>query len=532
MNQSPPRDPRQALRTNHSTATTELLVKFLVPDHRVSFLSAPIVRQACAVSGARLGLSQPSSFFPGSEDERTTTLTGPPQGVRTALVSIVDEIEEDRRNPMLHIVVPATSAAHIVAAGAAALRNISAQTQTQIVVLPALPNFDERVLRITRLPHAFEHPAALVAAGAVQLIEHLHTNDRYYTPYQKVDYPTSYRNVRPFPDQSASSSPSPPPGYVQSPAPSPVPMFSMAANIASNPTGVITPPQQQQEQPKSRIEALRDQLLRLAKVEQASRQESIGVEPSAWTGEARTTPGTPPAQEPALIPMYNNLSQDAIKKAAEIAANNADVLDLKCFIRIPFVTNRACSAIIGVGGSVIQDIMDCTGARVRVNQDTGSPAKEVTIIGPVHAVHSALIAVYDIINRVSRGDDSLKGTAVASWLRETMGKPHQIEKPARDSFRDIHPAPSRDHRLDMPPNRDYPPREYRDHGPREFHAGRDAPRDPRDHGPGPGPGPGHGHGPRDFHGGREGYGPRDAYPRDFGREPPRDYDPYPKRFRR
>jgi hypothetical protein len=439
-------------------------------------------------------VSQLNSFFPGSEDERTTTVSGSSQGVRTALISLVDEVEEDRRNPMLHVVIPATSAAHLLASGSAALRTIGAQTQTQIIALPALPNFDERVFRITRQSHAYEHPAALVATGAVQLMEFLVANDRYYTPYTKVDYPSSYRTARAFPDSTGSISPSPTPGFVPSPVPSPVPMYS--ANGGSTP-----PPGQ--EQPKSRIEALRDQLLRLAKVEQAARQEP--PQHSGWGVDTRQSPGTPPSyyQEPVVqAPSYPNLSDEAIKKAAEVAAKNTNVLDLKCFIRIPSVSNKACSALIGIGGSVIQEIQECTGAKVRVHQD-GNVAqnKEVTVLGPVHAVHAALIAVYEVINRVNNGEDNVKGTSVVMWLRETICKPKETSAPSGYGSTREYASTSRDYGSAS-----------RDYGSRD----NTAPRDYQ---------------PRDTNAPRE-YVPRDPYARDYAREPPRDYEPYAKRFRR
>ena len=401
MTNSPPRDPRAML---YATPAQIISVKFLCPDQRVSLLSMQKINTLTATTGARFSVSSPNSFFPESEDERTAMLTGTQPAVRSALAALLEIVEEDPRNPMLHMIVSSEAAQQILASGGTALRQVGANTQTQPIFLPQVPSFDERVLRVTKLPGSSEPPASAVASAAVQLINAITDLDRNYALNTRLDYP------RPQPIHQ----------YQQ-----PTYQPSVKADAA----------------PKSRIEALRDQLLKMAKVEQVTRQpENPPVREEddmqrEWLAQQNSEHSQTTRR---LVEQFQRdqlpppPTEVVMNNAAQITALNADILEIRCVVKMPQVPNRFCSAIIGSRGANVRDIQDATGAKIQVlDADQGrSSFKDISVTGQVHEVHGALMAICEVMLQVELGletgtsADGARVSIVPQWLRASKdGQP-------------------------------------------------------------------------------------------------------------
>ena len=361
-------------------------------------------------------MSAPGSFFPGAGDERTAVLAGSSAALRSSLSAMIDAVE-DPRSPMLHLVVPEAAVASLLMHSGNMLRTVGTATGTTITILPPSP-IDERVIKITRSPNATsstDSSSGSIASAAVSLMTNL--SHAGVSSSMVVDYARA----------------APQPAVPTGPAPG--------------------------EQPvKSRIEALRDQLLKLAKAEQSGRQQTVQPSPepqqlpSQQQLRTQVTPmmTTMPMQQPSMSPAHPQAYHShlppmgvpsppievwgrpaaeqpftldsLLQTAANIAASNADILGMQCVIKMPRVPNKFCSAVIGQKGLNVRDIQDSTGTKVQVVGEQTTSLKEITVTGEVHKVHAALMAICDIMISVEMGfevgRDRDTGPAVSQWLKQ------------------------------------------------------------------------------------------------------------------
>jgi KH domain len=403
---SPPRDPRLFRGNNMpqpsavAPASPDYVVKFLIPEHRVVYTSH------ARLFGCKFQVA--STCFPGSDDERAAIIVGPLSSIKSAVQSLIDSVEEDPMNPLLHLVIPSSAIPYILGNNGAVLRSLGSQSQTSINILPPLAGFEERVLRVSKLTPAGDSSCLALATSTLlqALVENGQVTSRI------IDY--------------ASHS-------------------TGAATSMSAPAAEPTPA-------KSRIEALRDQLLKLAKVEQTGRQKDdleqewmmqqkleatqqkapAPLNSLGSTGGPRGFLGGPSSGRVSPSPRAD---ANVVYRAADIIAQHSDMIDVKTMVRLPAVPNKACSALIGIHGRMVQELQDTTGAKIRVSGDYTPNSKEVVVTGPLYSVHSALIAIYDIIYEVEQGNETIgkdpQSLAVAQWLRDVIPEPQRDFKRMR-----------------------------------------------------------------------------------------------------
>ena len=400
MSDSPPRDPR-ANRLQPSEP--DLSLKFLMSDVKAQSLSVSHTRQLSAATGARLSLSSPNSYFPESS-ERTVLLSGPLSSLTAALTSLISLINDS----LLHVIVPEKSVPLLLLNNGALLRSMGMTTGNNLSLLPPVTQgFDERVVRLS---------GQALVKGAIQLAHSLMLSG--FTISDQLDYRTMSHPQAP--------------GHV-----------SGFGSTHSSPS----------EAPKSRIEALRDQLLKLAKVEQTARQPepaisfpqaipSVQRNPPEWTGQA--APFQPPHQHMPVTqiePVDRSITDvnKLLQNAAEIAAANHDILDMECVVKMPQVPNRFCSAVIGSKGINVREIQDATGARVQVaGSEQFAHYKDISVTGQVQQVHAALMAICDIMLNLEMGVETGRSgerPSFAQWLRQSTNPPPQ-QRPQRPELAD------------------------------------------------------------------------------------------------
>jgi hypothetical protein len=313
--------------------------------------------------------------------------------------------------------VPTDAANHILATGGGVLRQIGGATQTQPVFLPALPNFDERVLRVVKIPGFNDPSCSAVATAAVQISSAISDMDKEFVVNSRLDYPRNqYQQVQ------------------------------MPVAQAPRPVTQVSPPVEEAK-PKSRIETLRDQLLKMAKVEQGTRLP----EPATTPAPAASQTQAPLKQHDAAAEMQREWVQQQTMEnlqansrlvdqfirnqipppPSEIVMANSAILEMLCVVKMPQVPNKFCSAIIGTRGANVREIQDASGAKIKVQDEGRSPHKDIAVTGEVHQVHAALLAICEIMLKVDLGVDEhgIRDSTVSQWLRSTrddQGALHRV----------------------------------------------------------------------------------------------------------
>ena len=389
----------------------EICIKVIIPDEKAFDISQGgrtnnRLRQVQTNCGVHVRLASPGCFFPGSGDERAALLTGFAESVRVSLAQLLEIIEDDPSNPLVHLALPGYVVNSVLLPGAGqAMKAIGQTTHTQISVLPALPNFEETVIRVARFSRTPEAPVVCVANATVMMIRMILDFEPSFQFNTALNYDMPNGGISSEPDEYPS-----------------VPFL--------NP----------QDAAKLRIEILKDQLAKLAQGLPSGpadkHQEELQRMNLEWADQEK--------QEIADIEHYRSLpppppappSMDEIlANAAGIAANLPHVLEIQCMIRVPRINNRQASAIIGVKGANIRDIQEASGCKIKIIDSpdavqtggigpSATNLKEVVVTGQVNQVHGALIGIAELMNEADNGATEAT-SRVSVWLRLQRGStPH------------------------------------------------------------------------------------------------------------
>ena len=383
------------------------MVKIIIPDEKAYDLSQGgknnmKLKQIQSNYDVFIRLASPGCFFPGSGDERTLIISGLSESVRMALAPLLELIEEDPSNPMVHLALPsATVNAVLLSSGGQASKYIGQTTHTQIAVLPPLPNFDESVLRIVRFSRTPEAPVACVANSAVMTVRIIMDAQPNFEFNDNLNYESS----------------------------------GLLGNdqIDEYPGPAFLNPQ---DAARERIEFIKDQLARIAKGESATgdalleREWSIQVsDEMADIEHFKSLPPLPP-QPPSL--------EEILSNAAAIAASLPQILQVQCMVRIPRINNKQASAIIGMRGANIRDMQEASGAKIKIIDSpeavhtggigpSATSLKEAVLTGQVNQVHGGLIGIAELMNEADKGATDAT-SLVSAWLRQQQGIPTRIRR--------------------------------------------------------------------------------------------------------
>ena len=374
----------------------EIFIKIIIPDEKAFDLSQGgrshmKLKQIQSTYSVQIRLASPGCFFPGSGDERALLISGLAESVRLALAKLLEIVEDDPSNPLIHLALPSGIVnAVLLATGGQASKYVGQTTHTQIAVLPPLPNFDETVLRIVRFSRTPEAPVVCVANSAVLTIRVILEADPRFQFNNSLNYETG-------------------PGFADQIDEYPGPAFM-------NP----------QDAARERIELLKDQIERLSK---GGTSYMTGVLQREWMAQVNDEEGEiehfkslppPPPQPPSLDEILTN--------AASIASGLPMVLQMQCMVRVPRINNKQASAVIGVKGANIRDIQESSGAKVKIIDSpeavhtggigpSATSLKEIVITGQVNQVHAALIGVAELMLEADRGATEAV-SRVSTWLRQ------------------------------------------------------------------------------------------------------------------
>ena len=386
----------------------EVSLKLIIPDDKAYDLSQGgrshmRLKQIQSTFGVQVRLASPGCFFPGSGDERALLITGLAESVRMALAKLLEIVEDDPSNPLIHMALPSGIVNSVLlATGGQASKYVGQTTHTQIAVLPPLPNFDETVIRIARFSRTPEAPVVCVANSAVLTIRILLEAN----PAFEFNTNLNYEVGTGFTDQIDEY---------------PGPAFM-------NP----------QDAARERIELLKDQLARVA---QGGTSFISGLLQREWEGQVsdetaeiehyKSMPPAPP-QAPKLDEILSN--------AAAIASSLPQVLQIQCMVRVPRVNNKQASAVIGLKGANIRDIQESSGPKIKVIDSpeavhtggigpSATSLKEIVLTGQVNQVHAGLIGVSELMLEADRGATEAV-SQVSAWLRQQQGiVPDRMKRP-------------------------------------------------------------------------------------------------------
>ena len=376
----------------------EVMVKVIIPDDKAYDISQggknhTKLRQIQTNCSVHVRLASPGCFFPGSGDERAALITGFAEGVRVALAQLLELIEDDPSNPLVHLALPSSVINSILlSAGGQASKYIGQTTHTQISVLPPLPNFPETVLRIARFSRTPEAPVLCVANSTIMIMRVIMEAD----PSFEFDATLNYDLA---------------PGL-------------SAEQVDEYPGLPFLNPQ---DAARERIEFIKDQLAKLARGQAGGSDNSVlerewgmqTAEEDAEIEHLRSLP-PPPIQPPSL--------DEILANAGQIAASLHQVLQVQCMIRVPRITNKQASAIIGVKGANIRDIQDASGCKMKIIDSpdavhtggigpSSTSLKEVVITGQVNQVHGGLMGIAELIGEADHGATEAT-SKVSAWLRQ------------------------------------------------------------------------------------------------------------------
>jgi hypothetical protein len=377
----------------------EIALKLIIPDNRAYDLSQGgrshmKLKQIQSTYSVQVRLASPGSFFPGSGDERALLITGFAESVRLALAKVLEIVEDDPSNPLIHMALPSGIVNSVLlSTGGQASKYVGQTTHTQLAVLPPLPNFDETVIRIARFSRTPEAPVICVANSAVLTIRVLLEANPSFEFNKTLNYDVGAG----FADQ--------------------IDEYKGPAFL--NP----------QDAAKERIELLKDQLARLA---QGGTSYESGILEREWKAqihdenlEIEHFKSLPPAPIPA--PGLDEI----LTNAASIASGLPHVLQIQCMVRVPRVNNKQASAVIGLKGANIRDIQEASGAKIKIIDSpeavhtggigpSATTLKEIVLTGQVNQVHAGLIGVGELMLEADRGATEAV-SQVSAWLCHQQG---------------------------------------------------------------------------------------------------------------
>lgn len=393
----------------------EVMVKIIIPDEKAFDISQGGVnhhrlKQIQANCNVHVRLASPGCFFPGSGDERAALVTGFAESVRVAIAQLLEVVEDDPSNPLVHLALPsAVVSTVLLAGGGQASKHIGNATHTQISVLPPLANFDETVLRIARFSRTPEAPVACVANSALMIVRIIMDADPNFQFNTVLNYDLG-------------------PGFDQD-------------QVDEYPGLPFLSPQDAAMQ---RIELIKNQLAKLARGQTGHDNAILERE---WNAQERA--------EEADIEHYRSLPPPApvppsldviLANAAEIASTLPQILQIQCMVRIPRINNKQASAIIGVKGANIRDIQEASGCKIKIIDSpdavhtggigpSATDLKEVVVTGHVNQVHGGLMGIAELMNEADHGATEAVSN-VSAWLRQQTQQ--HARQPSRRPFEDSH----------------------------------------------------------------------------------------------
>jgi len=396
----------------------EIMVKIIIPDNKAYDISQggqthARLKQIQTSCNVHVRLASPGCYFPGSGDERAALLTGYAESVRVALSQLLEVIEDDPSNPLVHMALPAAVVNSVLMSGGGqAIKFVSQSTYSQVSMLPPLANFEESVIRVARASRTPEAPVVCVANATVMIIRMILDLESNFEFNDVLNYDNRLSGVSNEPDE-----------YQLVP--------------------ILNP----QEAAKQRIELLKEQLTRLAKGEPAGPADHQIKETQSMYAEwerqerqemaeiehLRSLP-PPPPEPPTLEHILSN--------AAVIASNLPHVLEIQCMVRIPRINNKQASAIIGVKGANIRDIQEASGCKIKIIDSpdavqtggigpSATSLKEVVVTGQVNQVHGGLLGIAELMNEADKGTTEAT-SLVSRWLRDQRHGPVSHSPTPRD----------------------------------------------------------------------------------------------------
>ncbi len=414
--QAGPADPRAAMAQGGGQGTIalnlppggpdnpEIFVKVILPDEKSFDISQggksnARLKQIQTNCNVHIRLASPGCYFPGSGDERAALLSGFSESVRVALAQLLEITEDDPSDPLVHLAVSSHMVNTLLIPNAGqAMKYVGQTTHTQIGLLPALPNFDETVIRIQRFSRTPEAPVVCVANAAVMIIRMILDIEPNFEFNTTINYEVpGMKGISAEPDEYES-----------------VPIL--------NP----------QEAARLRMEFLKNQLGKLANGEPTGPDSMSSFLEKEWMHQIEEeteslSRGPLPSTAPA-IPSLDTI----LTNAGIIASSLPHVLEVQCMVRVPRINNRQASAIIGVKGANIRDIQEASGCKIKIIDSpdavqtggfgpSATSLKEVVVTGAVNQVHSALIGVAELMNEADQGATEAF-SRVSLWLREQRNR--------------------------------------------------------------------------------------------------------------
>lgn len=463
-------------------ATKDISIKFIIPDEKASALGEePLSSRAHKILVAarcRISIASPGAMFPGSTDERALIATGPPDGIRSAIASVLEMTEDDPSNPMLHIVLPSHAVQELLSHGTQALKQIGLTTHTQIGILPPLAGFGERVIRVQRFSRTPEAPVVCCANGALQIlvlcadeVEGFQFNGTL--EYGDVKLPTAGVHAAGVGVAGATASAVAATGvFARGLSEAAAHALSQKYRLSILETAFI-PLAQLIAQKKMEAAVLAEQARAIpGTMLDASGMvvmmpgmghgplTSLGVPTDSSTGVpvGAGLPSLPNTRLPESVTARAPSIRQIVENASQVAQANSGVLVIQCVAKVPRVAQRHASAVIGLKGANVKDIQDSTGAKVKVTDsaDTvtkedgglatkGTVLKEISISGAVHQVHAALTAMCEIMLsvdlRAAGLSDGRVQNRVTDWIRQSSNQPNNmppVPPPAAQSFNDAY----------------------------------------------------------------------------------------------
>ena len=412
-------DPRAAaVQSTGQTAATlnlppggpdnpEVFVKIIIPDDKALDISQggkshQRLKQIQTNCSVYVRLASPGCYFPGSGDERAALLSGFSESVRVALAQLLEAIEDDPSNPLVHMSLPVGIVnSFLHAGGGQVLKYVGQTTHTQISVLPQLPNFDESVIRVQRFSRTPEAPVVCVANATVLTLRMILDTEPDFQFNTTLNYDVAGLASDDFVE------------YESLP-------------FLSNP----------QEASRERIELLKLQLVNLAKGD----QQTVALNPlsdkvrTEWIQQEmaeidqiqhyRTQPAllAPTRVQPPSM-------DEILSNAARIASSVP--LDVQCMVRVPRINNKQASAIIGIRGANIKDIQESSGCKIKIIDSpeavvTGmsgpgaTSLKEAVVTGQVNQVHGGLMGIAELMIEADLGATEAT-SKISHWLRAQRG---------------------------------------------------------------------------------------------------------------
>lgn len=411
--QGTPADPRAvAAQSIGQTAATlnlppggpdnpEIFVKVIIQDEKAFDISQggrshQRLKQIQTNCNVHIRLASPGCYFPGSGDERAALLSGFSESVRIALAQLLEAIEDDPSNPLVHMSLPTSIVnSFLLTTGGQAMKYIGQNTHTQISVLPQLPNLDESVIRVQRFSRTPEAPVVCVANATVLILRMILDSE----PGFQFNTTLNYEGTQ-----------------------------STGAGESDEYPGL--PFMVPQEAAVERIELLKLQLQKFASGDSATPLSVISEEARILEDEWLSQEFSESAEIEHIKSLPKPLpSLDLIlAQAASIAASLPRVLEMQCMVRVPRINNKQASAIIGIRGANIKDIQEASGCKIKIIDSpeaisTGmagpgaTSLKEVIVTGQVNQVHGGLMGIAELMIEADHGATEAK-SRISAWLRD------------------------------------------------------------------------------------------------------------------